>query len=65
VAAANLVADYAYDHLNRLASVRSYAGGPAPTDKAAYTHDALDRTTKEAEEHAGAGNDRATNFTYQ
>ena len=62
---ANLVADNAYDYLDRLASVRQYSGGTTHTDKADYTYDALDRTVKEVEDHAGTGNDRTTTFTYQ
>lgn len=61
----NLVADYAYDYLNRLASVRQYNGGGTRTDKADYSYDALDRTTKEVEDHADNGKDRTSVFTYQ
>ena len=61
---ANLVADYAYDYLNRMAALRYYAGG-ARTDKTTYTYDTFDRTTKEVEDHNGTGNDRTTTFTYQ
>jgi len=61
---ANLAADYAYDYLNRLAGLRYYAGGQQ-TDKASYTYDALDRTTKEVEDHNGTGKDRTTTLSYQ
>ncbi len=61
---ANLVADNAYDYLNRLASIRSYAAGTR-TDTASYTYDALDRTTKEIEDHAGTAKDRTTSFAFQ
>ncbi len=62
--ASNLIADYSYDYLNRLASSRMYSGSTR-TDMATYTYDALDRTTKETEDHADPGKDRTTNFTYQ
>ncbi|MEH1054735.1 DNRLRE domain-containing protein [Micromonospora sp. CPCC 206171] len=62
---ANLITDYAYDYLNRLAGVRQYSGGATPTDRTDYTYDALDRTSKEVEDHAGTGKDRTTDFTYQ
>jgi YD repeat-containing protein len=61
---ANLAADYAYDDLNRLAGLRYYGGGQQ-TDKTSYTYDALDRTTKEAEDHVGTGKDRTTTNTFQ
>jgi YD repeat-containing protein len=61
---ANLVADYAYDYLNRLAGLRYFAAG-ARTDKTTYTYDTFDRTTKEVEDHNGTGNDRTTTFSYQ
>ncbi len=61
---ANLVADNAYDYLNRLASIRSYAAGTR-TDTASYTYDAFDRTTKEVEDHAGTTKDRTTTFAFQ
>jgi RHS repeat-associated protein len=64
-AAGNLVVDYAYDYLNRLASTRAYSGGTTRTDKTDYTYDALDRTTKEVEDHADPAKDRTTDFTYQ
>jgi RHS repeat-associated protein len=60
----NLVTDYTYDYLSRLASQRSFAAG-AQTDKADYVHDALDRTVSEVEDHASTGKDRSTAFTYQ
>ncbi len=47
-APASLVADQAYDYLNRLAGVRYFAAGTR-TDTAGYTYDALDRTTKEVD----------------
>jgi YD repeat-containing protein len=59
-ASANLVADQAYDYLNRLAGIRYFAGGPR-TDKTDYTYDALDRVTREVEDHAGTAKDRTTN----
>jgi RHS repeat-associated protein len=60
----NLVADYGYDYLNRLTSVRQYAGTTL-TDEATYVYDALDRTVREVENHTGTGNDRTTTFSYQ
>jgi RHS repeat-associated protein len=63
-ASANLVADNAYDYLNRLADIRYFAAGTR-TDKTDYTYDALDRTTKEVEDHAGTAKDRTTTNTYQ
>ncbi|MFI6259039.1 DNRLRE domain-containing protein [Micromonospora zamorensis] len=62
---ANLITDYAYDYLNRIAGVRQYSGGGTATDRTDYTYDALDRTSKEVEDHAGTGKDRTTDFTYQ
>jgi RHS repeat-associated protein len=61
----NLISDYSYDYLNRLANIRQYSGGGTPTDTTDYTYDALDRTGKEVEDHAGTGKDRTTEFTYQ
>jgi YD repeat-containing protein len=61
---ANLVADYAYDYLNRLAGLRYFAAGTR-TDKTTYTYDTFDRTTKEVEDHNGTGNDRTTSYSYQ
>jgi YD repeat-containing protein len=63
-ASANLVADNAYDYLNRLAGIRYYAAGTR-TDKTDYTYDALDRTTREVEDHTATTNDRTTSFAYQ
>jgi RHS repeat-associated protein len=63
-ASANLVADNAYDYLNRLADIRYFAAGTR-TDKTDYTYDALDRTTKEVEDHAGTAKDRTTTNTFQ
>jgi RHS repeat-associated protein len=63
-AAANLIADYTYDHLNRLVTAGMY-NGSTRTDHTRYTYDALDRTTEETENHAGTSNDRTTQFTYQ
>jgi RHS repeat-associated protein len=63
-ASADLVTDYTYDYLSRVASQRSYAGGTR-TDRADYVYDALDRTVTEAETHAAAGKNRSTGFTYQ
>ena len=37
----------------------------APTDRATYAYDALDRLAREVEDHAGGGKDRTTVFTYQ
>jgi RHS repeat-associated protein len=64
-ASANLVTDFAYDYLNRLAGTRSFSGGSTRTDRSDYTYDALDRVTKEVEDHAGSGNDRTTTMTHQ
>jgi YD repeat-containing protein len=61
---ANLVADYGYDYLNRLTSTRMF-NGTSRTDMSTYTYDALDRTTKETEDHQDPGKDRTTDFTYQ
>jgi hypothetical protein len=47
-----------------LADLRYYAGG-SRTDKTDYTYDALDRTTKEVEDHTGTGKDRTTTLSYQ
>ena len=63
-ASANLVADNAYDYLNRLTGTRYYTAGTR-TDTAAYTYDALDRVTKEVEDHTGTANDRTTTFAFQ
>jgi RHS repeat-associated protein len=60
----NLIADYGYDYLNRMSTSRLYSG-TTQTDTSKYTYDALDRTTKETEDHAGTTNDRTTNFDYQ
>jgi RHS repeat-associated protein len=63
---ANLIQDYAYDALDRLASQKTYgAGGSSVTDSADYTYDALDRVTKEVETHSNPGDSRTTNFTHQ
>jgi RHS repeat-associated protein len=64
-ASSNLVVDYAYDYLNRLASTRAFSGGSTRTDKTDYTYDALDRTVKEVEDHADPAKDRTTDFAYQ
>ncbi|MFB9236170.1 Ig-like domain-containing protein [Plantactinospora siamensis] len=61
---ANLISDYGYDYLQRLAKVSQYSAG-ARTDNTTYTTDALDRTSQEKEDHTGSGNDRSTTFTYQ
>ena len=58
----NLVQDYAYDELDRLASQKTYSGGNA-TDTADYTYDAFDRVTKEKETHGGT--DRTTDFSFE
>jgi YD repeat-containing protein len=63
-ASANLVADNAYDYLNRLSGIRYFAAG-SRTDKTDYTYDALDRLTKEVEDHAGTAKDRTTTNTFQ
>jgi len=62
---ANLVTDYAYDYLDRLASARQYSGGATRTDKADYTYDALDRVVREVEDHTGTTKDRTSDFTFQ
>lgn len=61
---ANLVTDYAYDYLNRLARFHAYDNGTR-TDRGVYTYDALDRTIKEVEDHEGATKDRTKMFAYQ
>ena len=61
---ANLITDHSYDYLNRLTSLRQYSSALL-TDKTTYTYDALDRTSKEVEDHTGTGTDRTTEFTYQ
>ncbi len=61
---ANLVADYTYDYLNRLSSIRYFAAG-ARTDRTTYTYDVFDRTTKEVEDHSGTDKDRTTTSAYQ
>jgi RHS repeat-associated protein len=60
----SLVADYAYDYLNRLTSYRVFNGAPAPDEISTYRHDALDRVVEETEDHTGTANDRKTEFTY-
>lgn len=62
--AANLIADYTYDYLQRLTGTDMYSG-VARTDNTRYTYDPLDRVSTEVEDHAGTGNDRTTEFTYQ
>ena len=62
--ASNLLVDYAYDYLRRLVSTGMYSGATR-TDYTTYTYDALDRVSKEIEDHGGTGNDRRTDFTYQ
>jgi hypothetical protein len=63
-ASANLVTDYRYDYLNRMESLRQYSGGTR-TDRTRYTYDALDRTSREVEDHGDTDNERTTTFTYQ
>ncbi len=55
---AKLLADYAYDYLNRIASYRSFTtNGTTSTkdDETTYVYDALDRVVEETEDH-GATN---------
>jgi RHS repeat-associated protein len=60
----NLLADYTYDYLDRLATYRAFSTG-TQTDKAEYTHDALDRVVSQTELHPGFNNDaRTTTFAY-
>jgi RHS repeat-associated protein len=61
----SLIADYAYDNLDRLVSQKTYATPGTATDTADYTYDAMDRVTKETETHQTAGDNRTTDFTYQ
>jgi RHS repeat-associated protein len=60
-----LVADYAYDNLDRMVSQKTYGTPGTATDTADYTYDAMDRVTKEVEGHEGTADDRTTNFTFQ
>jgi YD repeat-containing protein len=62
--AANLIADYTYDYLQRLTTADMY-NGATRTDNTRYTYDALDRTSTEVEDHIGTGKDRTTSFTHQ
>ena len=56
--------DYAYDHLNRLAEYRAYAGGVL-TDASEYSYDALDRVVEQTEQHDGAsGPTETTTYTH-
>lgn len=61
--AAELVADYAYDYLNRLRSFRGYAAG-AVQDSAEYVHDPLDRNAQQTESHGVGATPRTTTFGY-
>ncbi|HEX7743839.1 MAG TPA: Ig-like domain-containing protein [Micromonosporaceae bacterium] len=61
----SLIADYAYDNLDRMVSQKTYATAGTATDTADYTYDALDRISKEVETHEGTTDDRTTDFTYQ
>jgi len=59
-----LLADYSYDYLDRLATYRAFSGG-SQTDKAEYTHDALDRIVSQTELHPSLnGTERTTTFSY-
>ncbi|HEX8134377.1 MAG TPA: polymorphic toxin-type HINT domain-containing protein, partial [Actinomycetes bacterium] len=70
---ANLVADYAYDYLNRLAGLRYFAAGTR-TDKTTYTYDTLDRTTSYTyqglsgqvtqEQQSGGTNPKTKSYAY-
>jgi RHS repeat-associated protein len=54
---AKVVADYGYDYLDRLASIRTFlTDGTTSTadDTASYTYDALDRVTRQTEQHGTA-----------
>lgn len=57
-----LIKDYTYDYLNRLAAYQSYATG-AVQDQATYDYDPLDRLLKETEKH-GSSPTRTTDFAY-
>jgi hypothetical protein len=61
---ANLVTNYTYDYLQRLAKVSQYSTG-SRTDNTTYTNDAVDRVSSETEDHTNSDNDRKTTFTYQ
>jgi RHS repeat-associated protein len=61
----SLLADYAYDNLDRMVSQKTYGTPGTATDTADYTYDALDRVNKEVETHDGTTDDRTTDFTYQ
>lgn len=54
-----VLADYSYDHLDRLTGYKETAGG---TDSS-YEYDALDRQTRQREKHGSAAA-RTTNFSY-
>jgi RHS repeat-associated protein len=60
--ATQLIKDYAYDYLNRMAAYQSYASG-AVKDQASYVYDPLDRVLQETEKH-GSSPTRTTDFTY-
>ncbi|HEX2051565.1 MAG TPA: DNRLRE domain-containing protein, partial [Actinomycetota bacterium] len=55
----NVLADYAYDGLDRLLSYRNFEG---TNDSADYTYDALDRVVKESEHHGATS--KITRFNY-
>jgi len=57
-----LIKDYAYDYLNRMAAYQSYAAG-AVQDQATYDYDPLDRLLQETEKH-GSSPTRTTDFAY-
>jgi hypothetical protein len=57
-----LIKDYAYDYLNRMAAYQSYAAG-AVQDQATYDYDPLDRVLQETEKQ-GSSPTRTTDFAY-
>jgi RHS repeat-associated protein len=57
-----LIKDYQYDHLNRLAAYVFYQAG-AEQDRASYVYDPLDRLIQETEKH-GSSPTRTTDFSY-
>lgn len=58
---ANLVSDYGYDQLDRLATARNWT---SPASNARYTYDPLDRLTSEWENHYGFAHTRTTTLDY-
>jgi RHS repeat-associated protein len=63
----NLLADYSYDYLNRLASFHSFTTNgttPIPDSSAEYRYDALDRPVSETESHGPNGSPKTRFLGY-